>query len=186
MIYERGPFTTFDTEQAAVALEYYALGLTAYSAIRVLAPAFYALNETRIPMVTSVLSIITNYVVASLAINRFGLGHRGLAMSVSAVAIANFTLLLFFMRRKLSGIEGRALAATFFKVTGASILMGMVCYLVSAQIVPHLGTDSLLARIINVGISIAVGVAVFYVTARLVRVRELDQLTNVLRRRLKT
>jgi putative peptidoglycan lipid II flippase len=185
MIYERGPFSSFDTQQAAVALEYYALGLTAYSAIRVLAPAFYALNETRIPMVTSVLSIITNYVVANLAINQFGLGHRGLAMSVSAVAIANFSLLLFFMRRKLSGIEGRELAASFLKVTAASILMGLVCYLVSAQIALYLGSGSLITRMINVAISIAVGVAVFYATARLAGVRELEQMTGAIRRRLK-
>ncbi|MEP7273174.1 MAG: murein biosynthesis integral membrane protein MurJ, partial [Acidobacteriota bacterium] len=46
LIYERGPFRASDTEQAAAALQFYALGLTAYSAIRVLAPAFYALNET--------------------------------------------------------------------------------------------------------------------------------------------
>ena len=85
LIYERGPFKAFDTEQAAVALQFYALGLTAYSSIRVLAPAFYALNETRIPMLASVLSIITNFVVASLSNNQFGLGHRRLGGNARAL-----------------------------------------------------------------------------------------------------
>lgn len=183
LIYERGPFTSYDTDQAAVALQFYALGLTAYAAIRVLAPAFYALNETRIPMAASVLSIVTNYGVASVTINYLGLGHRGLAMSVSAVAIANYCVLLFFMRRKLSGIEGRALAVTFGKVLLASLLMGIVCYRVNEWMIPLVGADSLLARISGVGLSIAIGVAVFAGVARLLRLEELAQLTGRLRRR---
>ncbi|MEP7271825.1 MAG: lipid II flippase MurJ, partial [Acidobacteriota bacterium] len=168
----------------AAALQFYALGLTAYSAIRVLAPAFYALNETRIPMITSVLSIMTNYVVASLSINQFGLGHRGLAMSVSAVAIANFTLLLFFMRRRLAGIQGWALATTFGKVTLASILMGLVCHLVATWARDQLGERSLIAKMLAVAISVSVGVGVFILVAKVLRVRELATISGVVRRRL--
>src|SRR5207244_1561156 len=120
LIFQRGRFTAFDTDQAASALEFYAIGLTAYSAIRVLAPAFYALKDTRIPMVASLLSILINYLVASMTVNRFGFGHRGLALSISVVAIVNFTLLFFFLRRKLKGIEGRNLAAALSKVLFAS------------------------------------------------------------------
>lgn len=185
LIYERGPFKAFDTEQAAVALQFYALGLTAYSAIRVLAPAFYALNETRIPMMASVLSIITNYVVASLSINQFGLGHRGLAMSVSAVAIANFSLLLFFMRRRLNGIEGRALLTTFVKVVLASLAMGAVCSYSVQWTYQVIGRGSLIARAVDVAIAILIGVAVFVGMARLLRVRELSQLSGALKRRLR-
>ncbi len=184
LIYERGPFRASDTEQAAVALQFYALGLTAYSAIRVLAPAFYALNETRIPMVASVLSILTNYVVASLSINQFGLGHRGLAMSVSVVAIANFTLLLFFLRRRLSGIEGWKLALTFGKVTGAALLMGLVCNLAVEWTSLLIGTESMLSRISNVAIPIVVGIGVFYLVAYTLGVPELAQISNTIRRRL--
>ena len=185
LIYERGPFKAFDTEQAAVALQFYALGLTAYSAIRVLAPAFYALNETRIPMMASLLSIVTNYIVASLAINQFSLGHRGLAMSVSAVAIANFTLLLFFMRRKLSGIEGRAMFVTFMKVVLAAVSMGVVCSFSIGWISGLIGGSSLLTRSASLGVAIAIGIATFSAIATLLRVRELSQLTSALKRRLR-
>jgi putative peptidoglycan lipid II flippase len=183
LIYERGKFSASDTAQAALAMEYYAIGITAYSAIRVLAPAFYALKETRIPMMASLLSILINYVVASLTVKQFGFGHRGLALSISAVATVNFALLFFFMRRKLSGIEGRSLAATFIKVLAASALMGAVCWFVSDQMRLNLGDGSLLARMANVGLSIALGVMVFYVAARALKVSELDKMTDALRRR---
>jgi len=184
LIYQRGRFTAFDTNQAAGALEFYALGLTAYSAIRVLAPAFYALKDTRIPMAASLLSILTNYLVASVTVKQFGIGHRGLALSISAVAVVNFTILFIFLRRKLGGIEGRDLAVTFIKVFSASALMGAICWFLSRQVTAWLGASSLLARGANVGVSIAAGVVVFYLAARALRVSELDQVTAVIRRRL--
>ncbi len=183
MIYERGRFTASDTNQTAEALMFYAIGLTAYSAIKVLAPAFYALKDTRIPMVASVLSIITNYFVAKLSIESFGIGHRGLALSVSAVAIINFLVLFFFLRRKLSGIEGWGLLLAFVKIVVAALLMGAACYFLSAQIARFLGDQVLLARIVNVMVSVGVGVMVFGVAAKFLRVGELEQLSGALLRR---
>ncbi len=184
MIYERGRFTASDTNQTAEALMFYALGLSAYSAIKVLAPAFYALKDTRIPMLASVLSIITNYFVAKLSIEYFGIGHRGLALSVSAVAIINFALLFFFLRQKLNGIDGWELLLAFGKIIAAALLMGGACYFLSAQITLFLGDQALFARIMNVMISVGVGVLVFGMTAKILRVGELEQLSAALLRRL--
>ncbi len=184
LIYQYGRFTAFDTEQTAIALAYNAVGLTAYSALRVLAPSFYALRETRIPMLASLISIATNYAVATLTVNYLKIGHRGLALSISAVAVINFALLFFFMRRRLGQIEDRGLFATFAKVTLASGVMGAACWAISNWIGDHLGVEGLLARLANVGASIAVGIVVFYLVARLLKVSELRQLTGAIERKL--
>ncbi|HKE05730.1 MAG TPA: murein biosynthesis integral membrane protein MurJ [Blastocatellia bacterium] len=183
MIYQYGRFTAFDTDQTAKALAYYAIGLTAYSTVRVLAPSFYALRETRIPMLASLVSIVTNYAVAKITVDYLQMGHIGLAISISAVSIINFAILFFFMRRKLGGVEGRGLFGVFAKVTLASAVMGAVCWLVSNRIEYFLGPDGLFARLINVGVSIAVGVVVFYLGARLLNVGELTQLTSAIERK---
>jgi putative peptidoglycan lipid II flippase len=183
LIYQYGRFTAFDTDQTAIALAYNAIGLTAYSAVRLLAPSFYALRDTRIPMMASLLSIATNYGMATLTVDYLKIGHRGLALSISVVAVVNFALLFFFMRRKLGRIEGRSLFTTFAKVTVASAVMGAICWLLSRQIESYLGTEGLLARLIDVGASIAVGILVFYLAARLLKVGEIDQLTGALQRR---
>jgi putative peptidoglycan lipid II flippase len=183
MIYERGRFTASDTRQTAEALMFYALGLTAYAAIKVLAPAFYALKDTRIPMLASVLSILTNYFVAKFSIEYFGIGHRGLALSVSSVAIINFAVLFFFLRHKLKGIEGWGLLLAFWKVIGAALLMGTACYFLSEQLAQLLGKQALLARIVTVMISVGVGVIVFAGAAKILRVSEIEQLSATLRRR---
>ena len=61
-IYQGGKFSAYDTQQTALALSCYALGLAGYSALKVLNPAFYALHDARTPMLVSVLSIAVNYV----------------------------------------------------------------------------------------------------------------------------
>lgn len=183
LIYQHGFFTAYHTEQTAIALAYNAIGLTAYSAVRVLAPSFYALKETRLPMLASLLSIVINYLVAKLTVDYLGIGHRGLALSISVVAIFNFLLLFLFMRRRLSGIEGRGLFVTFAKVMLAAGVMGAVCWLVSRMIEARLGTASLLARLLDVGGAIVIGMLVFYVVARLLGVQELQQMTAALQRR---
>jgi putative peptidoglycan lipid II flippase len=181
LIYQYGRFTADDAHQTALALAYNAIGLTAYSAVRVLAPSFYALRETRVPMAASLLSIATNYAVAKITVDYLKIGHIGLALSISVVAIINFALLFFFMRRKLNGIEGLGLLATFAKVTLASAAMGAVCWLVSSLIEKYLGLDGLFARLINVGASIAVGIVMFYLGASLLKVGELNQLTTAIK-----
>jgi len=186
LIYQYGRFTPGDTVQTAMALACYAIGLTAYSADRVLAPSFYALRNARIPMLVSLLSIVTNYAVAKFTIDYLKIGHIGLALSISAVAIVNFALLFFFMRRKLNGIEGRSLLSTFAKVILASAAMGAVCWLVSDRIENNLGLDGLFARLINVSASISVGVIVFYMGARLLKVGEIIQLTGAIERKFRS
>src|SRR5215468_1848496 len=63
VIYEHGRFTPEATRQTAGALQFYAIGLAAYSAVKVLAPAFYALDKRYLPMMVSIFSIITNFVL---------------------------------------------------------------------------------------------------------------------------
>lgn len=184
LIYQHGGrFTDYDTAQTGAALAYYTVGLTAYSAVRVLAPAFYALKDTRVPMMASLFSIITNYVVAKSTVDYLGMGHRGLALSISVVSLVNFALLFVFLRRKVGKIEGGKLLSTFVKVMAAATVMGAICWVVSHQIEALLGKASLGARLIDVGVSIAIGIVVFYVAARIFKVGELDQMVRAFKRK---
>jgi putative peptidoglycan lipid II flippase len=183
LIYQYGRFTPTDTDQTAKALAYYAIGLAAFSLVRVLAPSFFALRDTRIPMIASLLSIVINYAVAKFTVDYLGKGHIGLALSNSAVSVVNFAILFFFMRSKLDGIEGRGVFSTFAKVMLASAAMGAVCWLLSYRMENYLGMGGLFARLINVGVSVSVGVIVFYLGARLLKVDELAQLTGAIWRK---
>src|SRR5277367_1314601 len=85
-IYQGGKFQVYDTHQTATALSCYAIGLVGYAGLKVLSPAFYALNDARTPMIVSVISVLINYFTAVALIRYANFGHAGLAMATSAVA----------------------------------------------------------------------------------------------------
>ena len=180
LIYERGGFKPNDTDHTAAALAFYAIGLAGYSAIKILAPAFYALGDARMPMMISLLSIVTNFVMNWMLVG--ALQERGLALSTSAVALLNFTLLYLIMRRRIKGIEGRKTAMAVGKIILASLVMGAVCYGVSNGI-SKLAGESFAARIANVTASVGTGAVIFYVCASLFGIEELRAATAAFARR---
>lgn len=186
LIYQRGAFTSVDTEMVAYALAGYSAGLVGYAAIKILSPAFYALDDARTPMVISLASIVVNavasYFFRDLFSNYFvtpatpnGLGHVGLALSTSCVALVNFFALALILRRKIGGLEGRNILSSFVRITMASAALSATCYLTYAWLVRMIGEQGFGARLIETFVPIALGGLVFFIVARLLRVKELDQ-----------
>jgi putative peptidoglycan lipid II flippase len=172
-IYQGGKFQVYDTQQTATALSCYAIGLVGYAALKVLNPAFYALNDARTPMVVSVLSIVINYVTAVTLIRYFGFGHAGLALATSMVALFGFVVLFVILRTRLGGVYGRELAAGFLKVAVASAAMGGTVFFSSRWMEQWLGVSQM-ARRADLVVSIPLGVAVFYLACRAMGVTDLD------------
>jgi putative peptidoglycan lipid II flippase len=172
-IYQGGKFQLYDTQQTAIALSYYAVGLAGYSALKVLSPAFYALGDARTPMLVSLASVGINYAVAVTAIRVVHLGHAGLAMSTSVVALFGFVALFAILRTRIGGIHGRELAASIGKVVMASAVMGGTVALSTHEMQKWLGVSQL-ARLADLAVSIPVGLAVFYAMCRAAGVSDLD------------
>ena len=108
LIYERGTFTPYDTVATAAALMFYAPGLLGYSAVKIASPTFYSLRDSRTPVIVSVISVGANLAL-NLALVRV-LGFRGLALGTAIAAIFNAGVLLWLLRSRLGGLDGRRLA----------------------------------------------------------------------------
>jgi len=172
-VYQGGRFTAFDTHQTALALTCFSAGLAGYSAIKTLAPAFYALDDAWTPMGISLASIAVNFVAAYGSVKWGGMGHAGLALSTALVALFGAVALLGLLHRRVEGLPLRKLGASAAKILAASALMGVVCRLSSGAIQAAAGAGRG-ARLADVAISIPLGVAVFYVAARALGVAELE------------
>ena len=169
-IYEGGRFSVYDTNQTAAALSCYALGLAGYSALKVVAPAFYALNDARTPMLVSVASIVLNYFAASYMSAWFG--FAGLALSTSATALFGAIVLFLLLRQRTQGVYGRDLMSSTLRIVAASVAMGVVVYASNAWITGHLPARRL-TYLADLAVSVPLGVAVFYAACRALRVSEL-------------
>lgn len=172
-IYQGGRFQLYDTQQTAVALSCYAIGLAGYAALKVLGPAFYALGDARTPMYVSLASIAINYGTAVAMIRYSGLGHAGLAVSTSAVALFGFLVLFEILRRRIGGVYGRALTSVIIKVSAASLVMAGVVWLSTNGMERWLGVTQL-DRLADIAVSIPLGLFAYYVVCKAVGVNELD------------
>ncbi len=172
-IYQGGRFQLYDTQQTALALSFYAIGLAGYAALKVLNPAFYALGDARTPMLVSLGSIVINFATAATMIRFAGLGHAGLALSTSVVALFGFFLLFEILRRRIGGVYGRELATGIGKVLIASLVMAAVTALSSHGMERWLGVSQL-ARLADLAVSIPIGLLIFYGMCRAFGVHEVD------------
>jgi putative peptidoglycan lipid II flippase len=187
-VYQRRAFTSADTEATARALAFYAIGLAGYAAAKVLNPAFYALGDAKTPMAVSMASVAINLALAVTAVQVFGMGHAGIALATSAVAMFGSIALFVIMRKRIAGIYGRNLWRSFVRVTIASVVMGTVVFLTSHAIRDWLGAAKI-ARVADLAFSIPAGMAALYFTCRALGVPELDMavtaLAGPLKRRLR-
>ena len=183
VIYQHGRFTAEATRQTAAALQFYAIGLAAYSAVKVLAPAFYAIDRRYLPMMVSILSIAINFVLNWFFMFKLGLGHRGLALAVSLVAIINFLLLYIMMQKHAGSLETGALFELLGKLVIPLALLAGVCWL-SLQTMFQSGTHlPAWQKIFGVLLVIAVAAALFFGSAFLFRVDEVRDVVGLVRRK---
>lgn len=127
LIYQHGRFGAADTSAAAQALSGYAAGLAGYAAIKVLAPAFYALEDARTPMHVALLSIVINYAMNWGLVRGLGFGHEGLALSTSTVALVNCGVLYLVLRRRI-GALGTDFSHALTRIGAATAVMSVVAH----------------------------------------------------------
>jgi putative peptidoglycan lipid II flippase len=171
-VYQWGHFTAYDTHQTAVALAWYSVGLAGYSATKILAPAFYALNDARTPMLVSAASIAINIGAAFVLVKRLGMGHAGLALSTSMVALFGAAVLFALLRRR-TGLDARRLAWTAARILMSAAVMAAACRASSLLVHAAAGAGKF-AQLADAAISIPFGVVVFYASARLLHLEELE------------
>src|SRR5882724_4678562 len=183
VIYQHGRFTADMTREAAGALQYYATGLVAYAALKVLTPAFYAVGKRNTPMVVSFLAIGANLFLNWLFTFRLGWGHRGLAFSTSLVATINFLLLYALMRRHTRRLETWQLLIGLGKMCLSGAVLALVCWAANYWWLGAWAQLRFFPKLCELLVAIAVGVAAFFGCAYLLRVSEVQDIADVFRRR---
>jgi putative peptidoglycan lipid II flippase len=183
LIFERGAFTAADTAATAVAVQYYAIGLVGYSVVRITSPVFYALGRNRTPVMVSVATVLAN---AALNIWLVGLmGYGGLALGTSIAALFNAALLIFFLRKRLGGIEGRRISASLVRITIAAAIMGIAAIAVDMGTGSWLPGAGLAPQLIRLATTIGAAMVVLAASAYLLRVHEFREAATLVSRKLR-
>ena len=194
LIYERGEFDAFDTNMTAIALAAYSIGLAGYAAIKVLGPAFYALDDAKTPMYVSLASIAI-HVPASFGLMQLfsiigvtaerpnGFGHAGVALATSIVALVNFGALAILMRRRIGRLNGRDIFVSTLKVVIASVVMAIVAYGSYRALESYFPVNYVWVQAIEVFVPMALSGVTFLLVAKLLGIHELEQAISTIRRK---
>jgi putative peptidoglycan lipid II flippase len=181
LIYQHGRFTAADTAGTAQALVFYALGLYAYSGVKVLAPAFYALDAARVPLAGSVLGMVSN---VALNVTLYPLlGYRGVALGTSLAAAMNFAVLAVAWHVRFGGLGERGVLRQLAKVLAASAALAAAAWGTHAALRPAFAGGGLGVQAVRALVPIAAGGLAYVAAAWVLRLGELGELTAALRRR---
>ena len=124
-------------------------------------------------MVVSLISILVNLAFSTVMIRYAGLGHAGLALSTSAVALFGFFVLFVMMRRRIGGLHEAALATSLLKILRGFGRDERACFGI-LRAVEHSWGQRVFAHIVALAIAIPAGAGIFYLSCRLLRVAELE------------
>ena len=185
VIYQHGRFTVEMTRQTAGALQFYAIGLVAYSALKVLTPAFYAVGKRNTPMLVSFLAIAANLFLNWLFTFRLGWGHRGLAFSTSLVATINFLSLYALMRRHIRRLETRQMLTALGKISLAGALLALICWAANYWWLDAWSDMRFFQKLTILLATIACAGGAFFGAAFLLRVSEVQDIVDVFRRKVR-
>jgi len=172
LFFERGRFTHYDTLMTNKALWAYGVGLLAYSQIRVLVSAFFALKDTRTPVYVATFALVLNFLAGIILMRPFG--HTGLALALSIASFAQAAILYYLLEKKTKGNLSYALSKSMIKSIMCSIGMAAIVYLgKSFLFVSVSGFTALMTKLLAL---VVLGALVYVFLAFLFRVEELKLL----------
>ncbi len=177
VLFERGEFTNSDALFSSQALLGYSAGLWAVAGIRLTAPAFFALQDTKTPVRAAGVAFIINIALGYALGFQLELKHTGLALASSASAAVNFLILLHLLNKRAGGILGRDFALWCLKVTAISALAGgtaKMAYEILKGFAPQAAALT---------VAIVAGAALFMFAARFLKIAEMEKLVEMVKKR---
>jgi putative peptidoglycan lipid II flippase len=184
LLYQHGKFNAHDTAEAAGALRFYAVGLCAYAALKILVNAFYAIDKRRTPMLVSLAAIGLNALFGWFFTFELGWEQRGLAFSTGCVATINFLVLYALMRRRVESFETGRMVSTLARVGLAGGVLALICWAGTYWLLADWAHQAVVPKALYLLATISVAGAGFFVTAMLLGVDELAGLTALVKRKL--
>jgi putative peptidoglycan lipid II flippase len=184
VIFEGRRFGPEDVFQTARVLEAYACGLLFYAMLKVVQPAFFAIDRRFFPMQVSLGMIAFNIVVNTTTVFVLGWDHAALAWSTAIGLALNFGVSYLAMRRFASGLHTRETLRGMVKVLAAAAAMVAVCLPAKWWFQHHWAGLEFWARVSALGAVIAVAAVVYWGLAGVLRVTEAADFGALLKRRL--
>lgn len=174
-IFYGGAFSAFDVEMAALSLQAFAIGLIGFSFVKILAPAYFAREDTKTPVRIGLVALAVNFglsVVLTYALTQIGFvgTHAGLALAISVAAIVNAWLLYSGLTRERIISLSSDWVGFISRITLATVVM-IVCVLFLDHPLDWWLEVAAWERTFRLGIIVSLGAIAYFVSLWLIGIR---------------
>jgi putative peptidoglycan lipid II flippase len=181
LFFEHGRFTSADTAGTASAVLAYAVGLWAFAGVRIIVAAFYALQDTKTPVMVAAIALTGN-IILSLILMR-PLAYTGLALATALSAMINMGLLVIFLGRRLEALRWELILRSHLRVIVASVPIVVACLWV-ASLAVWTQPDAWIAKSVMLLVGIGLSVAGYLTAHMLLGSSEMDFLWGLMKRKM--
>jgi putative peptidoglycan lipid II flippase len=184
VLFQHGQFVAESTRLTARALLYYAAGLPAFAAVKLVVPAFYSTQDTKTPVRIAAFALVLNIALNTLFLVTFfrTFQNGGPALATSLAGYFNVLALFAIFRWRYGHLGTIEILGSMGKIAVASAAMGVVCWL-GMKYARHSLEAGLFTQVV-VFTGLILGATVFYLAvAWLLRCREVEEVYGIALRR---
>lgn len=178
LLLQRGEFTAESTAATAYALQFYAAGLVALAIIEIVSRAFYALHDTKTPVLAAIGAMVVNVALA-VALVQY-LSHGGLALAATISSVLQAVVMLYLLRGRIGDLEEGQLLRSVSKMAGSAVAMGIGLYYFASFLGDQMAFTSLLNEVVFVGASVAFGGGLYFAISAALGCEEIAHLRRFL------
>ncbi len=181
LFFMRGSFTSFDVSQAGLALAWYAPALLFVGISRVVVPSFYAMKDTRTPVLVSFWTLVVNVVAGLLLMQT--MGHAGLALALTIASVFNAVVLTLLLSKRLGHLNLSTIFFPVVRMIPGLCLMAVTVALILGQ-VDWLVSGPFWLRFALLGFAVLSGCLVYVVGLWMFGVKEIQQVWALFAKKL--
>ena len=187
LLFQHGHFSDEATQLTALPLRFYALGIFAWSAQAILTRAFYAMQDSRTPVISG--TVMTGIFIGMnwLVVHELHWGVAGLALATSVAAALHMAVMYVFLRRRTNGLLDGRLLISAVKTVLATLALCLAAHAGQAAVLtflevsrPH-GLTSKWGAALILAVAGSLGLVAFLGLARLLRMEELQSTRGMIK-----
>ncbi len=177
LLFERGRFTAQSTQVTSWALLFYSTGIVAYAGVKVVASAFYSMQDTRTPVRIASIAMGVNIVLNLILMRILDVG--GLAFATAIASFINLLILLYYLRKRIGRLGGKKALLSLAKILLATSVMGIACIYFSRLL-------GQINKLIQVTGTILICVIIYILVTHLLRCDEIKYVWKIITRKEST
>jgi putative peptidoglycan lipid II flippase len=174
-LFARGAFDRQALDMTTNSLVFYSIGMLGFGLRRVFSKTFYAMNNTKVPMINAAIGMLIN-IILNIVLSRY-MGLHGLALATSISAMATTFLLALSLRNNIGPFGIKKIIISFGKILFASVIMGLITKISFVYL------SGKASQTLSLFLTIFIGIIIYSAVIYFIGINEVDDIIKIIKKR---